>query len=96
VRLSGNIGTFDLPLGIATIGRSDQATVRIDSRDVSRVHAILTVGEQSVTLEDRGSVNGTILNGTPMLGTHPLSDGDHVAIADFEFFVGFQRTETKP
>lgn len=96
VRLTGSIGTFNLPLGVATIGRSEQATVRIDSRDVSRVHAVLTVSEHGVTLEDRGSVNGTILNGSSMSGTHPLSDGDHVAIADFEFLVEFQRTETMP
>jgi pSer/pThr/pTyr-binding forkhead associated (FHA) protein len=97
VRLSGTVGTFELPLGtVATIGRSEQATVRIDSRDVSRVHAVLTVGEQGVALEDKGSVNGTLLNGAPLLGTRPLGDGDHIAIADFEFHVEFLRTDAKP
>jgi pSer/pThr/pTyr-binding forkhead associated (FHA) protein len=97
VRLSGTAGTFELAVGtVATIGRSEQATVRIDSRDVSRVHAVLTIGEQGVALEDKGSVNGTLLNGAPLLGTRPLGDGDHIAIADFEFHVEFLRTDTKP
>jgi pSer/pThr/pTyr-binding forkhead associated (FHA) protein len=97
VRLTGTVGTFELPVGtVGSIGRSEQATVRIDSRDVSRVHAVLTVTEQGVVLEDKGSVNGTLLNGAPLLGTHPLGDGDHIAIADFEFYVEFLRTEAKP
>jgi hypothetical protein len=97
VRLTGGVGTFELPVGtVASIGRSEQATIRIDSRDVSRIHAVLTIGEHDVVLEDKGSVNGTLLNGAPLLGTRSIGDGDHIAIADFEFLVEFLRTEAKP
>jgi pSer/pThr/pTyr-binding forkhead associated (FHA) protein len=93
VRLSGPTGTFEIKCGIATIGRAEQATVRIDSRDVSRVHAVLTVTDREATLESRGS-NGTMLNGTLMTGAQALTDGDRVAIADFEFLVEVLRMET--
>ena len=95
IRLSGAAGTFELPHGTNTIGRSEQATVRIDSRDVSRIHATLTVTESGAMLENLGS-NGTVVNGTLMTGAQALTDGDRVAIADFEFLVEVLRMETNP
>ena len=79
--------------GTNTIGRSEQATVRIDSRDVSRIHANLTVTESGAMLENLGS-NGTVVNGTLMKGALALTDGDRVAIADIEFLVEVLRMET--
>jgi DNA-binding NtrC family response regulator len=49
----------DLPAsGRLTIGRDPSCDVRIDHRSVSRVHAILELGED-VQIEDAGSKNGT-------------------------------------
>jgi pSer/pThr/pTyr-binding forkhead associated (FHA) protein len=93
IRLSGAVGTFELPRGTNTIGRSEQATVRIDSRDVSRIHANLTVTESGAMLENLGS-NGTVVNGTLIKGALALTDGDRVAIADIEFLVEVLRMET--
>ncbi len=93
IRLSGALGVFVIPRGTATVGRAMDATVRIDSREMSRIHSVLHVTDQAVTVEDRGSVNGTSVNGTPMTGTRALADGDRVSFADFEFRVEFTRTE---
>ncbi len=46
-------------------------------------------------LENLGS-NGTVVNGTLMTGAQALTDGDRVAIADFEFLVEVLRMETNP
>jgi two-component system, NtrC family, response regulator AtoC len=52
---------LDLPAGGSlTIGRAEDAAVRIDDPSVSRNHAILHVGDR-LTIEDLGSVNGTIV-----------------------------------
>lgn len=93
VRLSGDVGVFVLSRGTATVGRSEKATVRIDSRDVSRIHAILTISDRDVVVEDRGSVNGTTVNGVAVNGRAPLVDGDRVSFADFEFRIEVHRTE---
>ncbi|MGQ0735149.1 MAG: FHA domain-containing protein [Acidobacteriota bacterium] len=95
VRLSGSEGVFVVPRGTIIVGRGMEATVRIDSREVSRVHAVLTITEQGVTVEERGSVNGTSVNGKPIVGSCPLAHDDRVSFADFEFRVEFNRTEKR-
>ena len=60
---------------------------------MSRIHAVLHVNEKDVIVEDRGSVNGSSINGTQFTGNRPIEDGDRVSFADFEFRVAFKRTE---
>ena len=93
VTLSGDQGTFTIARGSSTVGRAPEANIRIDSREVSRIHAVLHVNEKDVIVEDRGSVNGSSINGTQFTGNRPIEDGDRVSFADFEFRVAFKRTE---
>jgi pSer/pThr/pTyr-binding forkhead associated (FHA) protein len=93
VQFSGDLGVYTLPRGVSTVGRSPEATIRIDSREVSRIHAVLTVTEQEVIVEDRGSVNGTTINGEPVAGRKALAHGDRVSFADFAFQVDLKRSE---
>jgi pSer/pThr/pTyr-binding forkhead associated (FHA) protein len=93
VQLSGDAGVFALPRGMSTVGRSPEATMRIDSREVSRVHAVVTVTEREVIVEDRDSANGTSINGRTITGATPLAAGDRLSFADFEFRVEFKWTE---
>ncbi|MDQ0030202.1 FtsK/SpoIIIE domain-containing protein [Arthrobacter bambusae] len=51
-----------LERGSYRIGRS-KADVCLPDPDVSRVHAVLTISEKSVTVTDHGSANGTIVDG---------------------------------
>ncbi|MFF3607205.1 FHA domain-containing protein [Streptomyces sp. NPDC002463] len=58
--------------GAIRIGRSVDADVPLDDPDVSRSHCTVTVGEDGrVTVCDRGSTNGTTLDGAPV-GDRPV------------------------
>ncbi|MER8232073.1 FHA domain-containing protein [Streptomyces sp. NPDC094049] len=58
--------------GPIRIGRSVEADVPLDDPDVSRAHCVVTVGEDgTVTVADRGSTNGTTLDGVPV-GERPV------------------------
>ncbi len=60
----GEVRTLSLPeRGALTIGRADDAHVRIDSDSISRRHAVLHVGGDTLELEDVGSSNGTKVGG---------------------------------
>ena len=96
IRLTGDLGTYVIARGTATVGRSTEATIRIDSLEMSRIHAILNVNEHDVIVEDRGSINGTSVNGTAISGRRALVHGDRVCFADFEFRLEVKRTESHP
>lgn len=87
VRLSGDRGVFTLPPGESTIGRAPDSTVRLDSRDVSRLHATIVVTSTEAIVEDKGSTNGTTVNGKAQKGPCRVGSGDRVAFGDAEFRV---------
>jgi DNA-binding winged helix-turn-helix (wHTH) protein len=60
-----------LPEGIHEIGRDLGCAVFIDVASVSRVHARLHVGRETLLLEDNGSKNGTFVSGTRI--AHPIT-----------------------
>lgn len=53
---------------------------------VSRLHATIRVSEDSVTLSDLGSANGTMVNGQklPPYEPHPLTNGDIILLGKFQ------------
>jgi two-component system, NtrC family, response regulator AtoC len=61
--------------GTVTLGRDEDCEVRIDSRSVSRRHAVLHLGSP-LRIEDLGSANGTFVRDprspTDTASTHPL------------------------
>ena len=91
VRLSGSAGVFEAPIGTSVIGRGSKATLRIDSKEVSRVHALLIASADGVSIEDRDSVNGTTVNGVRITGTHELAEGDLVSFGMVDLRVDFVR-----
>ena len=92
-QLTGSMGSFALSAGTSTVGRSPDATLRIDSRELSRIHAAITVSDREITVEDRGSVNGTLVNGTRIAAPTRVSAGDRIAFANVEFRVDVKWTE---
>ena len=61
------------------IGRAMSAQVRLNDDGISRRHCrILQIGG-TVTLEDLGSANGTLVNGE-MVQQHPLKEGDKIRL----------------
>lgn len=66
-----------------TIGRSEACTVVLDSRSVSRLHALVQRLENGKhCLIDLGSRNGSLVNGQRVTVPAPLGDGDRIALAD--------------
>ncbi len=69
------------------IGRSADCDVRVDSADVSRMHAAIVARSGRHFLEDLGSSNGTELNGRPVKNGE-LRNGDIVQVGDYSLHVG--------
>lgn len=71
---------FVLSDGENLIGRAPDAAVHIDSKQVSRRHARITVSGVQATVEDLGSKNGTFVGGNRLDTAVELRDGDHLAL----------------
>lgn len=71
----------------AIIGRSPDAELTIDDETVSRRHAELRGDRSGLEIEDRGSSNGTTLNGNDIAGPITLHDGDLVGLGSATFLV---------
>lgn len=70
-----------LPLdAINSIGRDVNNSIVIDDSFVSADHAVLSFRGRAWYVEDRGSTNGTWLNGQRVEGLLPLGYGDEVQI----------------
>ena len=70
--------TLPLKPGENLVGRHPASAVWINAASVSRTHACVRVTPAGVTVEDRGSRNGTFLGGRRLTGAHVLVDGDTV------------------
>jgi hypothetical protein len=69
---------------LTTIGRTPDNQIVIPSREVSRKHAEILLGQSGYTLRDLGSPNGTFVNGKKVT-EHPLKDGDRITLAGVTF-----------
>jgi len=67
---------FDVVGDHATIGRQGTCTVHIPDTNVSRVHAEMRRSGDAWTIEDRGSTNGTKVNGVQIAEPTPVQSGD--------------------
>jgi transcriptional regulator with PAS, ATPase and Fis domain len=81
------------------LGRSSEATVRLDDPKASREHARVRRREGALTLQDLGSRNGTRLNREVLRNEErPLRSGDVIGIGAAEILVAVevQRIATTP
>ena len=69
------LACFDLVPGDYSIGRDPSCSITLDSPDVSRKHALLTVTEESCTLEDIGGRFGTLIADRQIVGKVRLQLG---------------------
>ncbi|MGA8809904.1 MAG: winged helix-turn-helix domain-containing protein [Thermoanaerobaculia bacterium] len=76
-----------LPEGIHEIGRRPNCAIFIDAQSVSRVHAHLHVGRETLLVEDRGSKNGTFVSGKRITIATPLRSGTYVRCGDVQLVV---------
>jgi pSer/pThr/pTyr-binding forkhead associated (FHA) protein len=70
-----------IPLdAVTTLGREINNSVVVDDESVSSEHALLTYRGRAWYLEDRGSTNGTYVNGQRIHDPHVLGYGDEIAL----------------
>jgi DNA-binding winged helix-turn-helix (wHTH) protein len=87
-----------LPEGIHQIGRLPTCAVFIDASSVSRIHARLHVGRDTLLIEDAGSKNGTFVSGNRITAGVPLPALSRVRCGDVEITiekVGENASETE-
>ena len=78
---------FPLEGDVATIGRQATCTVHIPDINVSRLHAELRRSGDSWSIEDRGSTNGTKVNGEIIVTPTTLQAGDTVSLGAVQLVV---------
>lgn len=71
---------FELPTGIYTIGRGDACKIRLRHPEISERHALLTLREPGVFIEDLHSSNGTTVNGMPVQEPTLIHEDDVVEL----------------
>jgi len=86
VRLVGAT-THTLAPGTTTVGRGATATLHVDDRKASRAHADIVVTADEVTIEDKDSVNGTVVNDREIRTRQRLAHGDRIKIGETEWTV---------
>ena len=64
----------------SVVGRDPTAAVNLTDDEVSRRHAIITLGEGRCTIEDLGSSNGTYLNDRLVEGEAEMQAGAKIGV----------------
>lgn len=67
-----------------TIGRQTTCDIVIDDHNISRVHAELRLKNGMWHADDRGSTNGTRINGALIVETTPLTRGDVISLGSVD------------
>jgi pSer/pThr/pTyr-binding forkhead associated (FHA) protein len=70
---------------VTTLGRDLTNTVVVDDPFASTEHAVLTFRGRVWYVEDRGSTNGTYVNGVLVAGPTQLGFGDQLQIGEVRF-----------
>ncbi|HTE42859.1 MAG TPA: FHA domain-containing protein [Steroidobacteraceae bacterium] len=81
------VDAVEFPInGELLVGRLAESGLQITQGLPSRRHALVNLIDQTVWVEDLGSVNGTFVNGTRLSAKSPLKTGDKVRF-DVEEFI---------
>ncbi|HUW08231.1 MAG TPA: FHA domain-containing protein [Anaerolineae bacterium] len=73
---------YRLNVGSTAIGRASDSEVVLDDDTASRQHALIREDHGHFTLQDRGSLDGTYLNGEKIRGAVTLQDGDEIGLGN--------------
>lgn len=79
-----NERAFVLAEGDNVVGRDPGCNIWLDAAGVSRRHARVAVAGDTVVIEDLGSKNGTLLDGSPISGPVSVGDGTLVELGSVE------------
>ncbi|HEV3435739.1 MAG TPA: FHA domain-containing protein, partial [Gemmata sp.] len=78
---AGGGSSIPLTKPVMVIGRAHGCDIRLSDPVVSNLHCTLTFDGTVWMIEDKGSRNGTIVNGLPVAKPIPLKSGDTVIIS---------------
>ena len=67
--------SYELQLGVNTLGRDRENLIMINHPEVSRRHCELSYENGTFYVQDAGSLNGTYLDGEKLVGKQPLYPG---------------------
>ena len=76
------------------IGRSDESSIRLTERNISRHHATLDIRGEELFFVDHQSYNGSYINGVRVAGEEPLNHADVLHLGDYRLTVSDQNIET--
>jgi pSer/pThr/pTyr-binding forkhead associated (FHA) protein len=85
-----NRRVFRLTGDESVIGRAKGSAIRIPSAEVSRAHCRLVIQDGTLIVEDLGSLNGTIVNGTAVRGPTQVHPGDVLQVGPARFRVEYE------
>ncbi|MGE0711598.1 MAG: FHA domain-containing protein [Planctomycetota bacterium] len=95
VTLKGRtIGRFDVEGDQVRVGRLPDNEVQIDNLSVSRLHCVIERDAEGWALEDKGSHNGTYLNGARIAARSRVRSGDTIGVG--QFLVSFKTEAGDP
>lgn len=77
--VSGDGRQYAITMGSTTIGRGEQAQIRLPDVGISRVHVRVDFDGGQVVITDLGSTNGTLVNGQ-RISTVVLQPGDMIQL----------------
>ena len=89
VTLQGAKESFPLAAGDHVVGRVVGVSIRLDTPQISRRHAVLRVSKTGTVVEDLASSNGTFVNKEKIAAPRTLAEGDTVQFGDIPFVVRF-------
>ncbi len=87
--------SISLPQGPATIGRGDQNTFTLPDESISTQHVLIMSDGNACRIKDRGSSNGTFVNGEPVT-TADLKSGDIFKLGEIEMRVDVHAGAKEP
>lgn len=86
------VGTEAMPIeGSLRIGRAEGCELILDDPIISREHALMRVEGGHCFVEDLGSRNGVLVNGTKINGEKALYHGDRITIGSHHLIVLLSR-----
>lgn len=70
-----------------SLGRHSDCDIHVPGNEVSRHHATIVVGANTLVVEDMGSANGTYINGKRVKQRQNIKPGDELRIDQVRFMV---------
>ena len=87
---------FDVDPGIYTIGCEDSCSIRLAHEQIEGRHSILTIREESFSIEDLGAASSTSVDGKPISGRVDVQPGQEIGIGPFVLLIHSRHRVTPP